>query len=182
MSATSLDGDFIQKHCQIWMHETMIFSQSTTLTHLFLFFLLSFSRLRSWLCSGLGSLLWWRLWWEPCPSLELTWDWRDSVEADRLSSDLLLRETVQWSQFLFYFLHAPQISITVLIGFCMSHHVGKKTIFGLPVRGVFGLSNLFLPLLLFPLTGQFNRVNINYLPNHLQDSWKTYPDITHTSK
>lgn len=52
----------------------------------------------------------------------------------------------------------------------MSHHVGKKTMVGLPVRGVFGLSNLFLPLLLFPLTEQFNRVDINHLPNHLQDS------------
>lgn len=76
-------------------------------THLFLFFLRSFSRLRPWLCSGLGSLLrsslWWRLWWETCPSLELTWDWRDSIEADRLSSDLLRDKWFRGVRFYFIF-------------------------------------------------------------------------------
>lgn len=99
------------KHCQIWMHETIdIQSIHYSLTHLFLFFLRSFSRLRPWPCSGLGyflrSSMPWCLCWETFPSLELTWDWRDSMEADRLSSELLLRNK-RFRGVCFYFLHAP---------------------------------------------------------------------------
>jgi hypothetical protein len=48
----------------------------------------------------------WCLCWEMFPSLELTWDWRDSMEADRLSSELLLRNK-RFRGDCFYFLHAP---------------------------------------------------------------------------